>query len=65
MTDPQTQVESVRNVQRLIYEKGPASLPIMSWMGFTLYHGFVKNVPRNLGSTELFLTSEMWLDMET
>jgi ABC-type transport system substrate-binding protein len=64
VTDPAQQIEAVRDVQRLIYEKGPASLPIMSWMSFELYHGFVKNVPRSLGTTELFLTNEIWLDEE-
>lgn len=64
VADPQEQIEKVRDAQRLIYERGPASLPIMSWMGFSLYHDSVKDVPRSLGTTGLFLTSEIWLDEE-
>ena len=60
--EPEAQIEAVHNAQRVIYEAGPAFLPIMSWTGFTLYHPFVKNVPQGLGATGLFLTSEMWLD---
>ncbi len=61
-TDPEAQVAAVLDAQRLIYEKGPAFLPIMSWTAFTLYHSFVKNVPQGLASTGLYLTNEMWLD---
>ena len=60
-TDPIAQVEAVRQVQRDIYAVGPAFLPIMSWVNFTLRHGFLKNVTDGLGSTGLYLTSEWWL----
>jgi ABC-type transport system substrate-binding protein len=62
VTDPDEQIEAIREVQRQLYAKGPAFLPIMSWTAFTLYHGFVKNVPEGLGATGLYLTSELWLD---
>ena len=60
-TDPEAHVEAVLDAQRRIYERGPAFLPIMSWTAFTLYHSFVKNVPRGLGSTGLYLWNETWL----
>jgi hypothetical protein len=49
-------------VQRLIYEKGPSFLPIMSWYGQTLYWNFVKNIPSGLGDTQTFLHT-WWLDL--
>ena len=61
-TDPEAQIEAVLNAQRVIYEKGPAFLPIMSWVGFTMYQPFVKNIPEGLGATGLYLVSEIWLD---
>ncbi|MCH8161956.1 MAG: hypothetical protein IIB88_08685, partial [Chloroflexi bacterium] len=61
-TEPEAQIEAVLNAQRVIYEKGPAFLPIMSWVGFTMYQPFVKNIPEGLGATGLYLVSEIWLD---
>ncbi|MCH8064296.1 MAG: hypothetical protein IIC90_00520 [Chloroflexi bacterium] len=60
-TNPEAQVAAVLDAQRMIYERGPAFLPIMSWTAFTLYHSFVKNVPQGLGSTGLYLWNEAWL----
>jgi ABC-type transport system substrate-binding protein len=62
VTDPSAQMQAVQDVQRLIYEKGPASLPIMGWLNYTLYQPRVRNVPQGLGSTGLYLTNEIWLD---
>ena len=61
-TDPDEQVAAVLDAQRLIYEKGPAFLPIMSWTAFTLFQSFVKNVPQGLGGTGLYLWNEVWID---
>ncbi len=61
-TDAEAQIEAVLSAQRVIYDKGPAFLPIMSWTGFTMYQPYVKNIPQGLGGTGLFLTNEMWLD---
>ena len=61
-TDPEAQVEAVLNAQRVIYDKGPAFLPIMSWTAFTMYHPYVKNIPQGQGATDLYLASEIWLD---
>ncbi|MCH8025267.1 MAG: ABC transporter substrate-binding protein [Chloroflexi bacterium] len=61
-TNADDHIAAVLDAQRLIYDKGPAFLPIMSWTAFTLFHSFVKNVPQGLGATGLYLTNEMWLD---
>ena len=60
--DPAEHARLVLDAQRLIYSKAPAALPIMSWTNYSLYQPFVRNVPRGLGSTGLYLTNEMWLD---
>ncbi|MCH7811665.1 MAG: hypothetical protein IH958_03455, partial [Chloroflexi bacterium] len=45
-TDPEEQIALVHDVQRAIYEAGPAYLPIMTWNAFTLRQASVKNLPR-------------------
>src|SRR3990170_7187982 len=63
-TDPEELVQKVKDVQRLIYEKGPAFLPIFSWLIYDVYHGFVKNHPntRGLGDTHSYL-NDWWLEL--
>ncbi len=61
-TDPEEHIAAVLETQRMIYERGPSFLPIMSWTSLALYHSFVKNVPQGLASTGLFLWNEAWLD---
>ena len=63
-TNPEELVQKVQEVQRLLYEKGPAYLPIFTWIDFIVYHGFVKNIPaaRGLGTTGRYL-SDWWLDL--
>lgn len=63
-TDPAQQIDKVREVQRMLYAKGPAFLPIMSWTGFTLYRGSVKNIPQGLGATGLYVNT-WWLEPQT
>ncbi len=58
--DPDEHVKRVLDAQRLIYEKGPAFLPIMSWQAYTLRHGIVKNYPQGLGASGLYLNN-WWL----
>ena len=60
VTDFAMQAEQVREVQRQIYARGPAFLPIMSWTGFTMYQPYVRNVTQGLGTTGLYLMSEWW-----
>jgi ABC-type transport system substrate-binding protein len=61
-TDPEKQIEAVRDAQRLVYEKGPSFLPIFTWQDHVLYRNFVKNVPVALADTGTFLNEE-WLDL--
>lgn len=60
--DPEVQVEKVRAAQRMLYQRGPAFLPIMSWIDFTLVHPYVKSPyqTRGLGNAGLFM-SDFWL----
>jgi peptide/nickel transport system substrate-binding protein len=62
ITDPAEHVEKVREVQRMIYERGPAYLPIMSWTDYTVRHGNVKNWPMGLGAAIELFTNDQWLD---
>ncbi len=55
-------IEKVQDVQRLIYDKGPSFLPLVSWSSYNLYWNFVKNYPSGLGDTQTFL-NEAWLDL--
>jgi len=55
-------IEAVRHAQRVIYEHAPAFLPIMSWIGFTLYQPFVRGIMPGLGNTGLYTTPLWWLD---
>ena len=56
ITNHEELAEAVHDVQRLIYEKGPASLPIVSPFDRTLYWSFVTNVPQGLGPVGLYLS---------
>ena len=60
--DTSDQIEKVRAAQRLLYARGPAFLPIMSWIDFTLVHSYVKKPyqTRGLGNAGLYL-SDWWL----
>jgi hypothetical protein len=59
---PIDQVEKVKTAQRMLYARGPAFLPIMSWIDFTLVHSYVRNPyqTRGLGNAGLFM-SDFWL----
>lgn len=63
-TSLEDQVERVREAQRMLYDKGPAFLPIMTWVAFTLRQAKVKNWPRGIGASELYL-NDWWLDSAT
>ena len=62
ITDAAEFTEAVRQVQRMIYEKGPSFLPIVSPRSHTLYWNFVKDVPKGLGNAGDLINSE-WLDL--
>jgi ABC-type transport system substrate-binding protein len=54
--------ERVKEAQRIIYEKGPGYLPIVSWLSYTLYQPFVKNITPGLRGTGQSLNNT-WLDL--
>jgi peptide/nickel transport system substrate-binding protein len=54
--------ERVKEAQRLIYEKGPAYLPIVSWLSYSLSQPFVKNITPGLRGAGQFL-NDTWLDL--
>jgi len=60
--DPVEQAELVKEAQRLIYSKGPAFLPIMSWTDYTVRQPKVKNWPRGLGTAMELWQNTAWLD---
>ena len=62
ITDPEELVQAIQEVQRLIYDKGPAFLPIVSSYSHTVYWNFVKNVPEGLGVAG-DLVNTRWLDL--
>lgn len=61
-TDAEEHVRRVHETQKLIYSKGPAFLPLVTWTDFTVRQGAVKNFPTGLGTAyELYLNTA-WLD---
>jgi ABC-type transport system substrate-binding protein len=60
--DLEEAAERVKDAQRLIYEKGPGFLPIVSWISYDLYQPFVKNITPGLGGTGQYLNNT-WLDL--
>lgn len=62
ITDTGELVDAIHQLQRDIYEKAPAFLPLVSPFSRTLYWDFVRNVPTGLGLVGLLL-NEIWLDL--
>jgi peptide/nickel transport system substrate-binding protein len=62
ITDSEELVAAVQEVQRLIYDKGPVFLPLVSPFSRTLYWNFVKNIPTGLGATGL-MVNDWWLEL--
>jgi len=63
ITDPEELIKAVQDVQRLIYDKVPVFLPLVTPFTRTLYWNFVKNVPVGLGNTGLQVARSVWLDL--
>ena len=59
--DPEELVETIHDLQRMIYDKGPVSLPIVSRFSTSLFWNFVKNFPTSLGTAD-DLINTWWLD---
>ena len=62
ITDTGELVDAIHQLQRDIYEKAPAFLPLVSPFSRTLYWDFVRNVPTGLGLVGLLL-NDIWLDL--
>ena len=56
------QIEAVKAAQRLIYDRVPAFLPIMSWTDFVVRHSTVKNWPRGLGTGYELYQNDWWVE---
>jgi peptide/nickel transport system substrate-binding protein len=57
LTDAEEFYAAIKDLQRLIYEKGPTFIPFVTWNSFTLYHPRVKNIPTGLGGSGLFVNT--------
>jgi ABC-type transport system substrate-binding protein len=56
-TDPEEFKSKAHDLQRLIYEKGPSFLPIVSPYSFTMYQKSVQGIPRGIGASGLFVNT--------
>jgi len=61
ITDAEEFYAAIKDLQRLIYEKGPTFIPFVTWNQFTLYHPRVKNIPTGLGASGLYV-NDWWVD---
>ncbi len=56
-TDHEEFVKAIKDLQKLIYEKGPTFLPFVTPYNFTLYNQRVKNIPSGIGSSGNFVNT--------
>jgi ABC-type transport system substrate-binding protein len=63
ITNFDERVKAIQDAQKKIYDAGPACLPLVTPYSRTLYWDFVKDVPTGLGTTGLFLTHGIWLNL--
>ncbi len=63
LTDPDEIVEEYHRLQRMIYEKGPVFLPLVSPYSRSLYWNFVKGVPQGLSTAGNYVNT-LWLDQD-
>jgi ABC-type transport system substrate-binding protein len=56
-TDPEEFITKAHDLQRLLYEKGPTFMPIVSPYGFTLYQKYVQGIPQGIGASGLFVNT--------
>jgi peptide/nickel transport system substrate-binding protein len=61
IVDPEEFITASHDLQKMIYEKGPTFLPLVSPYSFTLYQTYVKNVPQGIGASGLFINN-WWLE---
>jgi peptide/nickel transport system substrate-binding protein len=50
-------VKAIKDLQRLIYEKGPTFIPIVSPYSFTLFQSRVRSIPQGIGGSSLFVNT--------
>ncbi len=60
-TDPEEFTKAVKDIQKLIYSKGPTFLPLVTPYTFNLYNERVKNLPLGIGSSGLWV-NDWYLD---
>jgi peptide/nickel transport system substrate-binding protein len=61
--DLEVAAERVREAQRVAYDKGPGYLPIVSWLAYTLYQPFDKNITPGLRDSMNQSLNNRWLDL--
>ena len=49
--------EDIKDLQKLIYEKGPTFVPFVSPYSFTLYQSRVRSIPDGIGASGLFVNT--------
>jgi peptide/nickel transport system substrate-binding protein len=59
--DTDRRIELVHEAQRLIYEKDPVSLPLVTPINNIAWRKVVKNIPTGIGTTS-FLVNTFWID---
>jgi ABC-type transport system substrate-binding protein len=57
LTNEEEYYAGIKDLQRHMYELGPTFIPFVSPYGFTLYQPRVKNLPRGLGASGLFVNT--------
>jgi len=62
IVDPEEFKQASWELQRMIYEKGPTFLPLVSPYSFTLYQTYVKGITEGIGASALYLNN-WWLDL--
>lgn len=62
ITDPAAQAKKVQDLQRMIYDKGPMFLPLVTPYAYTLYQPYVKNIPTGIGTASALYLNVTYLD---
>jgi len=50
-------VKAIKDLQKLIYEKGPTFIPIVSPYSFTLFQSRVRSIPQGIGGSASFVNT--------
>jgi ABC-type transport system substrate-binding protein len=60
--DLEERVEAVHEAQRIIYEKGPMMLPLVTPYNHLAYRPEIKNIPAGIGTSGYFINT-YWMDV--